>query len=128
MNILLDTSVVIWLMCDLGQINSRVLDTLIDKDNVLYLSSISAWEIYQKHTIKKLELPDEPLTMVKNICHDYQLNHLPFLAEHCAHLGKLPPIHRDPFDRMLICQAIQNNLTIVTPDKDIRQYPIKTLW
>ena len=45
-----------------------------------------------------------------------------------AHVGKLPSIHRDPFDRMLVCQAIQHSMTIVTSDAQIKRYPVKTLW
>lgn len=93
----------------------------------MYLSVVSIWECIVKYQLGKLPLPETPeiyLPRQRNLHEIINLN----VDEHSVtQLAKLPPLHRDPFDRMLICQALQNNLTIATVDKAIRNYKVRIL-
>lgn len=101
---------------------------MAEPSNGLYLSAISVWEIVSKHAAGKLELSETPEGLVSSYREDSGIHALPFSEEAALMLSQLPPIHRDPFDRMLICQAIVEGLTILTPDPLIRQYPVRTYW
>ena len=94
----------------------------------IYLSSISVWEITMKYHLGKLELISDPSHYVPKRRQEYAIITLPFEERDAFQLGKLPHIHKDPFDRMLIAQAISHNLTILTSDKAITQYPVATYW
>lgn len=99
-----------------------------DSSNDLFLSSISLWEITNKYKQGKLHLHQEPYSFIKTVSEKFNLQELPFNFLSCRYLQSVPYLHKDPFDRMLICQAIENGLAIVTDDKVIASYPIKTIW
>lgn len=101
---------------------------LEDPQNDLLLSSVSAWEIAVKHALGGLPLPDPPERYVPAQRKYRGIEPLPLAEEAALYLHRLPAIHRDPFDRMLICQALVAGLTLVTPDKEIACYPVRTLW
>jgi PIN domain nuclease of toxin-antitoxin system len=128
MKFLLDTCTLLWLMMDSGKISPALREVLANPMNQRYLSSISVWEIVVKWQIGKLNLPKPPLEFVSEVREKGRL--LPLALEDAAvlQLGKLPKLHNDPFDRMLICQAIEHQMTFVTNDLDVTQYPLKTLW
>ena len=73
-------------------------------------------------------LPEAPETVVPRQRHRHAFGSLSLDEWNALHLPRLPPLHKDPFDRMLVCQAIEQGLTLVTPDRTVRQYPIRTLW
>lgn len=99
-----------------------------NETNELFVSSISLWEIAQKTQAGKLQM-DVPLEKVRRIIEeDFGAEILSFKAADCMHLAVLPPLHKDPFDRMLMCQAIEGGMALVTDDVEIRRYPIKTCW
>jgi PIN domain nuclease of toxin-antitoxin system len=128
MAFLLDTNVLIWLCQEVGAIPKPTLEVLENTSETLWLSSISVWEICQKHGRGKLLLPDSPQDLITYARDNFRIETLPFKESDSYRFFTLPELHRDPFDRMLICQAIQNNLTLVTSDRAIRQYPIATIW
>jgi PIN domain nuclease of toxin-antitoxin system len=128
MTFLLDTCVVLWLMMEPERITPRLLESLADSQNILYVSSASTWEIIVKWQAGKLTLPNAPAQFFADLRSSLGVTQLAFEDDAALHLLKLPRLHADPFDRMLICQAIEHGLTIVTPDTLIQQYPIKTLW
>ena len=128
MKLLLDTNALLWIAESPERLSIAAHGVVTTPENDVFISSISMWEICQKIAIGKLSLSTSPQEMVRLSCENLKARFISFDVADCYYLHTLPPIHRDPFDRMLICQAIQNNLTIVTPDKDIRQYPIATLW
>ena len=97
-------------------------------DNTVFLSVISAWEISVKFTLGKLTLPLSPKVFIPKERRRHLIKKLPLLEDAVFPLANLPNIHQDPFDRMLICQAIEHGLTILTPDETIQSYPVKTLW
>ena len=86
------------------------------------------WEIAVKWTAHRLTLPDEPSVWVLSRREQNGVEPLPVTEEAALQLTKLPPLHKDPFDRMLICQAITDGLVVVTPDPLIRQYPVRVFW
>jgi PIN domain nuclease of toxin-antitoxin system len=127
MNLLLDTHSFLWFIKGDARLSAHAV-TSFQKASRVFLSAVSVWEIAQKYHVGKLPLPREAAAYVQEQRATHQIESLPFMEEDCLHFTKLPAIHRDPFDRMLICQAIEHGLTIVTNDRAIMAYPIKTLW
>jgi len=126
--LLLDTCVFLWLMMDSKKISPTLREVLANPSNRRYLSSVSVWEAVVKWQNGKLHLPRVPTEFFRETKTKGRVRPLPLEDEAVLQLPKLPKLHNDPFDRMLICQAIENGMTIVTPDELIGQYPIKTLW
>jgi len=125
---LLDTCTFLWLVAGSDSLPEAVRDIIRNPDNAVFLSVVSAWEIVVKHGSGRLPLPQKPDLFVRKQREDHLLESLPLLEAHVLTLIKLPGIHHDPFDRMLICQAVAEGLTILTPDEAITQYPIRTVW
>jgi PIN domain nuclease of toxin-antitoxin system len=101
---------------------------LLDPANEVYLSAVSAWEIEVKHALGKLTLPEPPERYIPAQRQARGIDALPLDEESALHVARLPPLHRDPFDRLLVCQALIGGLTLVTPDAEIARYPVRTLW
>jgi PIN domain nuclease of toxin-antitoxin system len=127
MRILLDTHIFLWFISGDTQLSKDVRDTIRDPDNEVYLSAISVWEILVKYQLGKLPLPEHPETYLLKQRDLHQILSLALDESTVMQLAKLPPLHRDPFDRMLICQALQNGLTIATVDAAVRAYPVSTM-
>ena len=98
---------------------------LLDKD--VFVSIASFWEIAIKNSLGKLELPAS-ITEMMEVCRSLQITVLPISAAQLERLKDLPWIHRDPFDRLLICQALEKDLTLITVDSNIVKYDVKTDW
>lgn len=128
MKILLDTCTFLWLVANAPELTANARATFSDSNNQVYLSAVSSWEIAVKHALGKLPLPNTPDVFVQEQRKLHQIDSLPLDEPSTLHLHELPSIHRDPFDRMLVCQAIEHDLVILTPDPMIRQYPVRTLW
>lgn len=114
MRLLLDTHIFLWFISG---------DAIRDSDNEVYLSAISVWEVIVKYQLGKLPLPESPEIYLPKQRELHQIASLPF-DEMSVKLAKLPPLHRDPFDRMLVCQALQHDLTIASVDSLVRAYPV----
>jgi PIN domain nuclease of toxin-antitoxin system len=128
MKLLLDTCTFLWIILDDKQLSNTARDLFVDPTQEVYLSSISTWEIALKHGQGKLPLPDLPERFVPEQRARHDIEPLPLDELSTFHLYRLPGLHRDPFDRMLICQAIEHAMVVLTPDRLITQYPIKTVW
>jgi PIN domain nuclease of toxin-antitoxin system len=126
--LLLDTCAFLWIVAGSSEISERARATCADPENELFLSAVSAWEIALKNAIGKLPLPEAAVHYVPSARTRHGIEPLPLDEEATLQLPKLPGLHRDPFDRMLICQAIAHGLDIVTPDPAITQYPVRTFW
>lgn len=124
MNILLDTHALIWALEDNPRLSAKAREAIIDGANTVFVSSISVWEINIKKALGKLHTPDDLLDEI--IAHRFTPLDVNF--EHADLAGKLPDIHKDPFDRMLIAQAMSEKLTFVTRDEIIPQYGLTCLW
>jgi PIN domain nuclease of toxin-antitoxin system len=105
---------------------ARVL--LLDPDNDLYVSIASYWEISIKYSIGKLSLPEAPERLLPTHREKIGAELLAIDEESTFHLTRLPPVHNDPFDRLLICQAIVHGMVLLTPDARISRYPVRTAW
>ena len=126
MKLLLDTCTLIWLLTGEKPLSARA-RTAIETGEVS-LSAVSAWEIAIKFAKGQLRLTLPPDRLVPAARAQYGFASLPMDEESALHVIKLPPLHADPFDRMLVSQAIVHGLTIVTSDPKIVQYPARTIW
>ena len=128
MNLLLDTCTFLWIATGDESLSSSARRLFADPTNQVFLSAVSAWEIAVKHSLGRLPLPRPPSVLVPEQRRRHQIQ--PLLLDEAAALfcAKLPELHKDPFDRMLICQAIMGGLTLLTPDQLISQYPVATSW
>lgn len=122
MSLLLDTHVILWWLTDDATLAAEVKDR-IDQEVDVYVSSATVWEVAIKQAIGKLT---EPADLPERI-RDSGFRELLITFEHGIAAGRLPPIHRDPFDRMLVAQAQLEDLTLVTRDTDIQKYDIAVL-
>lgn len=128
MELLLDTCTVVWLSADPGRLSKKAKEALDADDAILLLSDASVWEVCLKWQAKKLVLPAPPRRWLTEQARVWQLDRLALDPEHFYRTSELPALHRDPFDRLLVAQAIERSLTIVTPDAAIRAYPVAVLW
>ena len=100
-------------------------EALTTPDNQVFVSAVTAWEIAIKHALGRLKFP---LDRFDDIMLRMGFDTLPILPAHAIAAGGLPRHHDDPFDRMLIAQAIVHGMTILTPDPEIEQYAVRVLW
>jgi len=130
MKLLLDTCTFLWMIWDEPKIGPSMRERLTAPDNELFLSTISLWEATSKFAAGRLDIrAQEPAWRHLVTQRDaHGIHSLTLTDEAVAHVEHLPFLHRDPFDRLLICQAIEHGLAIVTPDGHVRQYPVKTIW
>jgi PIN domain nuclease of toxin-antitoxin system len=126
--LLLDTITFLWILSDEERIAPAARSALNDADNHVYLSAASVWEICVKHRLGKLKLPLAPERLVAEERRLRGIESLEISEAATLRLPQLTDIHRDPFDRILICQAIEHEMTIVTPDPLVRRYAIRTVW
>jgi PIN domain nuclease of toxin-antitoxin system len=122
MSLLLDTHVVLWWLTDDSTLAAEIKDRL-DHEPDVYVSPATIWEVTIKQSIGKLGKPADLPERIR----DSGFRHLNITAEHGIVAGRLPLIHRDPFDRMLIAQAQVEQLTLVTRDAEIPKYAVDTL-
>jgi PIN domain nuclease of toxin-antitoxin system len=120
--LLLDTHVVLWWLADDPALADNIKDRL-DREPDVYVSAATIWEVAIKQAIGKLP---EPAGLPERI-RDSGFTPLPISAEHAIAAGRLPMVHRDPFDRMLVAQAQCEDLTLVTRDQNCRQYKVTVL-
>ena len=124
MNLLLDTHVFLWTLGDSKRLSTAAAAAIRDPNNAVYVSAVSSVEISIKSALGKLEAPldleDEVILR--------GFSHLPFHFKHGTVLRTLPPHHQDPFDRMLIAQAMEERLMIVTHDAKFDLYSVPVLW
>lgn len=123
MNILIDTHIFLWSLGDTKRLSDRRMSELRSQTNIIYLSSISIAELMIKSAIGKLKIDYDVLKMAKNS--DFEI--LDFKAEDSVLLKDLPLHHKDPFDRMLICQSKSNKMKLMTDDKKIQLYDCKVI-
>ena len=126
--ILLDTATFLWIITGSSKLSKKAADIYLNPKNKIYLSSVSMWEIIVKYKLGKLPLPVKPAKYISEQRKLHDVEPLPLEESDVAMLEKLKEKHGDPFDKMLVCQAKARSLIILTPDKLIRSYPIKSAW
>ncbi len=128
MKFLLDTHVFLWWIMDSPQISKDARKLMSEGSSDLFWSSASSWEIAIKYANGKLPLPDEPGVFIMSELSSNRISSLSITNEHSFMAGKLPVHHRDPFDRMLITQSNFENMPLITSDRIMSQYDVKTIW
>ena len=128
MKLLLDTCTFLWIAGGGRPLPRRVEALYRSPDNDVYLSAASAWEMAIKHASGRLMLPEDPQTFIPSERERLGVTSLAVDEESALHVARLPHWHRDPFDRMLVAQAIVHGMMIATPDPLITQYPARTIW
>jgi PIN domain nuclease of toxin-antitoxin system len=126
--LLLDTCTFLWQIADAAELSTVAREMIADPDNEVFLSCVSTWEIAVKHALGRLPLPEPIGRFIPAMRERHGLAPLPLDEESTLKLVALPSLHRDPFDRMLVCQAVTQGLTLLTPDELIVQYPVRTAW
>jgi PIN domain nuclease of toxin-antitoxin system len=128
MRLLLDTCTFLWVITDHQALSDRARDLFTDPANEAYVSGVSVWEMAVKFSLGKLPLPEAPERFIPEERERHAILPLMLDEQAALYLHRLPALHRDPFDRMLICQGIQHELTLLTPDPLITQYAVRTIW
>jgi PIN domain nuclease of toxin-antitoxin system len=124
--LLLDTHVFLWLQTDPERLGDR-LALVEDAANALLLSAASSWEIAIKYALGRLPLPEQPELYVPSRMRAIGAGPLPVEHAHALAVASFPPLHRDPFDRLLVAQASLTGATILTADPELARYPADTV-
>jgi PIN domain nuclease of toxin-antitoxin system len=128
MKLLLDTCTFLWVASGSAALSPRARELFRAPDNEVYLSPASAWEIAIKHSLGRLALPSPPERFVPAERDRHAIDVLPIDEESVLQMARLPMLHRDPFDRLLVCQAIVHGMAVLTSDPLVAQYPVRVLW
>ena len=123
MQLLLDTHALIWWLSNDSTISSKAKKAIANPDNIVFVSAASAWEIAIKKSLGKLQAPDDLNVQIE----EKRFTPLAISINHALMIEKLPLHHQDPFDRILIAQAISENLIIITRDRKFKAYEVKTI-
>jgi PIN domain nuclease of toxin-antitoxin system len=125
--VLLDTNAWLWMASNDPRLGPMARNLIADLETELVLSAVSAWEISIKWALGKLPLPVPPEQFVETTVRDGGLKRLSINFDHVLGVAKLPPIHHDPFDRLLIAQSFATNLPLLTRDDTISRYGVATI-
>ena len=128
MKLLLDTVTFLDAAFSPQDISKRATDLILHSDSELYVSVASCWEIAIKYSAGQLALPQSPNQFVPTHRTKLGAEILAIDEESALHVTRLPGIHKDPFDRILICQAIIHGMILLTPDERISRYPVRIAW
>ncbi len=122
MKFLLDTQLVVWALVDPKRLSILARSIIEDAQSELVFSTSSLWEIAIKRGLGRKDFQFDPRVLRRTMLNaDYE--ELPVLGQHAVEVDSLPPIHKDPFDRILIAQAMVEGITLLTADRVIAQYP-----
>jgi PIN domain nuclease of toxin-antitoxin system len=127
-NLLLDTCTFLWLAADPQKLSAHAVELINDPDNLLFLNEISIWEMVMKYQAGRLPLPESPRAWISKQSTYFQISHQVVTSEAIYLSGELPPIHRDPFDRLLAAQSMVQGMTVITPDKPFKKLGCDTRW
>lgn len=122
---LLDTHVIIWTLYDYKQLPDRVVNIMQNEECCFSVASL--WEMAIKSGLKKLEL-DQSIRQIADSFSEGGIHIRSITPDDCDIVKRLPAIHKDPFDRIIIAQAMADRMTIITKDNFIPQYNVKTVW
>lgn len=128
MNLLLDTCAFLWLVADPDRLGQMAAAAIQNPDTQLFLSDTSVWELSLKWQARKISLPSPPRRWVEEQTQVWKVRPLAIHRGHLYRVTELPEHHRDPFDRLLVAQAIEEGLSIATPDPYIQRYPVAVVW
>ena len=128
MSYLLDTHTFLWMAGDPLTLSEKVREIVEDKNKLLYLSAASAWEIAMLQQLKRLELPDVPQRFIAEALQQLDVLPIPIGFTTAISAATLPFIHRDPFDRLIIAEALKEKMTVLTRDNLFKSYGVTVVW
>ena len=128
MKLLLDTHAFLWGLQDSPRLSRAARDALSSAQNDLLLSVASAWELSIKAGLGQLDLAEDLDGFLREQLRLWRIEPLPVTLRHATAVRDLPPHHRDPFDRMLVVQAISEGAILLTDDERLRRYDVQVLW
>ena len=128
MKVLLDTHAFLWLITDEDRLSENARQTFLNTENSLFFSAASLWEICIKKSLGKLSLKDGWFQTIQKEMEINTIQWLPIETTHCAVVTELPFHHRDPFDRMLIAQAIVEDMKLLSRDSRLSDYAVELIW
>lgn len=128
MKVLLDTHALLWLIAGDARLSNTARNTFLNPENILYFSIVSLWEICIKKSLEKISLKTGWLETIQEEMKTNTIQWLSVEVPHCAKVIELPFHHRDPFDRMLVAQAMVEDLAILTRDNLLSTYTIQCIW
>lgn len=128
MRYLLDTMVWLWSVGPSQTIGTAGLKILASSEEEVYLSAASSWEIAIKTKLGKFQLPEAPGHYVPKRLSEQGIRSLPINQDHSLRVYDLPSHHSDPFDRLIIAQAMVEEMTVLTSDRVFEKYPIDVIW
>ena len=130
MSILIDTPVFLWAAGLQGRLSESAKMLLHDREEPIFFSAVSAWEIASKWSKQKLVLPEPPDTFIQKVLSTGAISHLPVMVRDACAVAKLPFHHNDAFDRLLIAQVRENGLRLMTANPIMERYDVDliALW
>jgi PIN domain nuclease of toxin-antitoxin system len=128
MRALLDTHTFLWWNLDAPQLSAEVRALIANGNNEIFLSAASAWEIAIKAAKGRLTLPEPPDQYVAERMRLHHFSALPIELSHALEVYRLPDIHQDPFDRLLIAQSQLEKMPLLTADSEINRYQVEVIW
>ena len=124
---LLDTHAALWWAAGSPRLSERAKNIIQNGDNKIFLSVVSVWEASIKSALGKMQLPGEPGPFFQALAQRSSFTVLPVQLSHAAHVYSLPPVHKDPFDRLLISQAMVDKLVLISDDQAFGSYSLPGL-
>ncbi len=128
MRLLLDTHAFLWWVADASQLSKRAGTLISNERNEVFFSAASAWEIVIKARFGRVVLPERVDRFIRRQLEVNDFQGLPIRVEHAWRLQSLQDHHRDPFDRMLVAQALEDGLIILSADPLVRRYQVRVVW
>ena len=128
MRVLLDTHVFLWWITDDERLSPRAREVMVEGRNTLVLSAASGWEMAVKAQLGRLSVAGDFASFLSEQLALNGIDTLPVTMAHALHVFELPAHHRDPFDRLLVAQALLEGIPIVTADPEIARYPVEVIW
>jgi PIN domain nuclease of toxin-antitoxin system len=124
----MDTHAFLWFVSDDDRISSKAKSIIKNRNNEVYFSAASAWEMSIKIRLGRLTIEDDLDSFIINQLAENSFHALSVTISHSIYTSKLPEIHRDPFGRMIIAQSQVENMSLISKDKNIKKYKVPVVW
>lgn len=128
MKLLLDTHAFLWWVSDDARLSRRALGAIADDRNEVLFSTVSAWELMIKSSLGRVEFGEPAEDFIPRELGNSAFDVLPVYLRHVLAMPSLPEIHRDPFDRLLVAQAVAEGAALVSADRKMHKYPAEIVW
>jgi PIN domain nuclease of toxin-antitoxin system len=128
MRVLIDSHVLIWALMEDPRLSRKARSILTSSEHELFFSMASLWEVSLKIRTGKLRTITSSIAYLRDELVSFDISILPIVYDDILAIEHLEPHHKDPFDRMLIAQAMRHGLSLLTYDEDVHKYPLETIW